>query len=111
MFSREKYLAIRTGLIAIAGCLFGVVVSKVSHEKEYSLMLCQTRLALIAQKHGGALAAVTLKDTPEEAVIGIITQNGRILVRLTETNGNFLLEEQCIRPDGHKVLMETQKID
>lgn len=109
MLSGRKKSVAKTGLLFLVGALAGISLSKVAAKKEHSMMLCQTRLALIGDKFGGIHQIVPLQVSNEEAVLGLVTPEGPILVKLSLTQKSFLLEEQCVRPDGLKVSIQAEK--
>ena len=49
-----------------------------------------------------------LKNDNESAIIVMTSLEKSVLVTLTLTEGNFLFENQCTRPDGKKVLMKIE---
>lgn len=108
MLSPEKRAAIKSGLLVLVGGLSVLLATEIKSKKELSGLSCQLRLMLIANEVKPQFV-VPLKDAEEEAIVGMISLQEKVVIRLTKTDGNFLLEEQCVRADGHKVLMEIKR--
>ena len=108
MFSLEKRAALKSSLLVLLGGLTAVVATEIKTKKELSQTNCQLRLMLIADKVK-PLFVLPIRDTEAEAIIGMISMSEKVIIRLTKTNGSFLLEDQCTRPDGNKALMEVKR--
>lgn len=109
MLSDRKRAVAKTGLLFLFGSLAGISISKVAERREHSQLLCQTRLALIGDKFGGIQQIIPLQTSNEAAILGLVTPEGPVLVRLGLTSKNFLVEDQCVRPDGEKVSIQAEK--
>lgn len=108
MFSIEKRAALKSGLLVLIGGISAFLATEVKTRKELSQINCQLRLMLVADQVK-PLFVLPIKDTEAEAIIGMISMSEKVVVRLTKTNGSFLLEEQCTRSDGNKALMEIKR--
>lgn len=108
MVSLEKRATIKSGLLVLIGGLSVFLATEIKNKKELSELSCQLRLMLIANEVKPQFV-VPLKDSEDEAIVGMIGLEEKVMIRLTKTDGIFLLEEQCVRTDGHKVLMEINR--
>jgi len=108
MFSAEKRAALKTGLLVLLGGLTTFIATEIKTKKELSQTNCQLRLMLIADKEK-PLFVFPIRDTETEAIIAMISMSEKVVIRLTKTDGSFLLEDQCTRPDGNKALMEIKR--
>jgi hypothetical protein len=99
--------AVKSGLLVLLGGLTVLVSNGVAERLHQSKMGCNTRLALLADEVK-PMFVLPIKDTNDEAVLAMVGQEKSVLITLTLTEGNFLLESQCVRPDGKKVLMTVE---
>jgi len=96
--------ALKSGLLVLLGGLTVLVSNEVANKLHQSKMGCNTRIAILADEVK-PLFVLPIKDTNDEAILAMIGQQKTLLIKLTLTEGSFLFEEQCVRPDGKKVLM------
>lgn len=97
----------RISLVLVGG-LAGLGSSELLKRKEFSTLSCNTRLTIIADQIKPLFVA-PLQDSATEAIIGMITPEKKVLVKLSVTEGNWLFENQCLRGDGKKVSIQVQE--
>ena len=95
---------LKSGLLVLLGGLTVLVSNGVANRLHQSKMSCNTRIAILADEVK-PLFVLPIKDTNDEAVLAMMGQQKTLLITLTLTEGSFLFEQQCVRPDGKKVLM------
>jgi len=100
--------ALKSGLLVLLGGLTVVVSSAFADRLQESKMSCRTHLTLLEEKIK-PLFVLPIKNTEEEAVFAMAAQEKVVVVSLSLTEGNFLFEKQCVRPDGKKVLITVEE--
>jgi hypothetical protein len=100
--------AYKSGLLVLLGGLTVLVSNGAASRLADGKMSCHARMTVLADQIK-PLAVVPIKDTEEEAVVAMMGMKKTLFVTLSLTEGSALLERQCVRPDGKKVLMKVEE--